>query len=386
MATASAACQPAGTCSLPAVSPVLPATSGAAPPVVTGSAVPVAAQPAVAGTTDHVPTVEGKVKWKPVEVITTLALAGGFQTKQQTVESRSFEFNGAQKYFVHVTKRSEWLIKMGGGTLKRAGDILDTLKTLASTHRKSTVVDEATGTDAKDEADPMDQLDDVFATPEPKRAKKTRSPIGPKESPRSSAASRKGVGVRDTVLEVEVSKRSHSAWPFSKEKVKVAVVMTNPQGKGRLWIEASALPWLVAYVADEVGTGGVTLTPAVAGMTANCDTPYLSIRLEPDLGDMGTYKAVFVDGPLKNQTPMFSVIQNMTQTKWDACQATGARWQSPGGPFAYADPTDIARATSHFLELTCARMLLTSLLHDSLVADPIAEAVRVVEASKNEMV
>ena len=141
-----------------------------------------------------------------------------------------------------------------------------------------------------------------------------------------------------------------------------------------MWIDAASVPWLIAYLADEVNTGGVAVEPAVAGTSPapNCATPGLAIHMKPQEGAMDTYEARFVEGPLKD-TSMISNISTFTQAKWDKCQATAARWQCPGPLLADAQPDDVARAVAHFLELACARMLLGHLGHGaSDVDDPIA--------------
>jgi hypothetical protein len=152
-------------------------------------------------------------------------------------------------------------------------------------------------------------------------------------------------------------------------------MLTNPKGKGKLWIETTYLPWLLTYIADEVSTGSVKLQEsAVAGgdscssqLRANCDMPWVNIRLKPQDGCMNQYVAVFVDGPLKDKT-YTSSVDKFSQKKWDACNfAEGPTWDD-------ASPEDVHRATAHFLEVGCARQLLQALGQASDVADPIYEA------------
>ena len=98
---------------------------------------------------------------------------------------------------------------------------------------------------------------------------------------------------------------------------------------------------------------------------------------------MGLYQAVFVGGPLKENPPVVTRIKNFNPAKWEECKATGQHWACPGGgPLAEAGEADIARATAHYLEMVCARMLLEKIGHDSVVPDPIAEAVRVVSTGE----
>ena len=74
----------------------------------------------------------------------------------------------------------------------------------------------------------------------------------------------------------------------------------------------------MAYLADEIATGGVAIAPTVVGETvaagqsavadrsssdvpkANCpDVPGLCIRLKLAAGNLDEYEALFVDGPLE---------------------------------------------------------------------------------------
>ena len=352
-----------------------PAVAGAAPPAVAGGLAVVTNASVQQSTTADEPVCKGPVKWKPVEVITQLAMTGGFQTKQLSVESRRFDVDDMSTDFVYVNKKTEWLAKMAGGSLKRAADILDTLKAACvptASEPVSAVADTAAEAGSGEiEVDPMGALDAVTPeTPETPPAKRQKKGPTPKKT------------LREHVVLVDVHARSPTAWPWSKERRIVKVLLTNIHGKGKLWISRGDLPWLIAYVADEVGTGGVRVKLAVAGLTANCNTPYLSIRLTPELGDMGLYTAVFVGGPLKENPPVQTRIKNFNQAKWEECKATGQHWSCPGGPLADAGEADVARATAHYLELVCARMLLEKLGHGSVVPDPIAEAVRVVSTGE----
>ena len=116
-----------------------------------------------------------------------------------------------------------------------------------------------------------------------------------------------------------------------------------------MWMLHRDIPWLVAYLADEVGTGGVALAPAgetaaanqsavaggssSAGPKANCpDVPGLCIRLKPAAGNLDEYEARFVDGPLKDFM-LTSKVSTMSQEKWDLLQATAASWQCPEADF-----------------------------------------------------
>ena len=83
-----------------------PAVAGAAPPAVAGGLAVVTNASVQQSTTADEPVCKGPVKWKPVEVITQLAVTGGFQTKQLSVESRRFEVDDMSMDFVYVNKKT----------------------------------------------------------------------------------------------------------------------------------------------------------------------------------------------------------------------------------------------------------------------------------------
>ena len=80
-----------------------------------------------------------------------------------------------------------------------------------------------------------------------------------------------------------------------------------------MWIDAGSVPWLLSYLADEVATGGVPTQSAVADTPPepNCATPGLAINMRPVAGNMGTFMAMFVEGPLKGMS-MISRVSTFT--------------------------------------------------------------------------
>lgn len=136
---------------------------------------------------------------------------------------------------------------------------------------------------------------------------------------------------------------SRSAAPNNADTKLIGVNIIGVHGKGSLWLLHSDIPWLVAYLADEVATGGVAIAAAgqsaVAdgtssdGPRANCaDVPGLCIRLKPAAGNLDEYEALFVDGPLQGFR-LTSKVSSMSQGKWDRLQATAESWQCPGPDF-----------------------------------------------------
>ena len=150
---------------------------------------------------------------------------------------------------------------------------------------------------------------------------------------------------------VEVPLVSRSAAPNGTATKSIGVNVVGKHGHGALWLLHSDIPWLVAYLADEIATGGVATAPTVAGETAaagqsavadgpssagpmaNCsDVPGLCIRLKPAAGNLDEYEALFVDGPLEG-LKLTSKVSTMSQEKWDRLQTTAESWQCPGPDF-----------------------------------------------------
>ena len=312
-----------------------------------------------------------KAKWKPIAAINTLSFKGGYMAKSKAVETSYFKVEGENVRFVHVSKKSAWLVSMAGGPLKRAGSVLDELRSLYHKHStpdESTVVDASAVADgAGSAADPMNQCDAIAdnavavvdaATPRGKRRRKSDKPTPPKRP-----------SCRGVAMPVTMPRHSPSTHPKNTETVQVFVALTGTKGRGKLWIAERSVYWLVPYLADEVNTGSVALnddyTPAVAGQpavaghspVANCTVPGLCIRLKPQRGNMDEYEALFVQGPLTG-TKLVSKVSTMTQVKWDMCQATASHWKCPGPHLDGAQRNDVVRAVCHLLELAMAKKLL----------------------------
>ena len=261
---------------------------------------------------------------------------GGYMAKAESVETQEFILNGESHLFVYVTKKLDWLCKMAGGPLKRAGKILDEIRDEYYAH----AVEDADGKSAvaDADADPMDQCDSPEgATPSP-TAKCHRSDRGLKR-----ATGSKRQGKRGTARTVEVPLVSRSAAPKDTATKIIGVNIVGNNGKGKMYLLHSDIPWLVAYLADEIATGGVDTAPAdqsavadgssLAGLRANYpDVPGLCIRLKPVAGNLDEYEALFVDGPLQGFR-LTSKVSTMSQEKWDRLQATAESWQCPAPDF-----------------------------------------------------
>ena len=62
------------------------------------------------------------------EGISTLSFKGGYLVKPMVVETCDFKHDNKNVRFVYIAKKIDWMKKMAGGSLKRAGKIFDTLR------------------------------------------------------------------------------------------------------------------------------------------------------------------------------------------------------------------------------------------------------------------
>ena len=262
---------------------------------------------------------------------------GRYMAKAESVETQEFNLNGELHLFVYVTKKLGWLCKMAGGPFKRAGKILEEIRDEYYAH----AVENADGKSAVADADedPMDQCD----SPErPERATPTPT-ANNSHRDLKRAIGRKRQLKRGTARTVKVPLASRSAAPKDTATKIIGVNIVGLNGKGKMWLLHSDIPWLVAYLADEIATGGVDTTPAdqsavadgssLAGLRANYpDVPGLCIRLKPVAGNLDEYEALFVDGPPQGSR-LTSKVSTMTQDKWDRLHATAESWQCTAPDF-----------------------------------------------------
>ena len=345
-----------------------------------------------AGDSAACPQDTNKCKWHAIEAVNTLSFKGGYLTKPESVISKGFWVTGTYIRFVYISKKTDWMARMAGGSLKRSGKVLDELRDkypltdrVLEAEDPNTSIDGAAG-DPNAADDPMMQLDagldDISqaqtptVTPKKKRGRKNAAT--PSATPQKNA--------RGKVVTVTMPTHSPSAHPTKTDTTKVQIVITGQTGKGQLWIAEHNVYWLIPYLADEVAAGCVAFDAAVAGSlgapgqsavvgpspsVANCTLPCLCIRLKPHQGNMDEYEALFVGGPLKGKM-LTSKVSTMTQSKWDQCRATAMRWQCPGPRLDAAEPSDVARAVAHFLELAMAKMWMHHTGQDTnAVEDPI---------------
>ena len=324
-----------------------------------------------------------KRKWKAIQEISSLQFQGGYTTKAEAAKTKlATGPDGDPVTLVHVAKREDWLARMAGGPLKRAGKVLDTLreKYFAITDANPSALADV------DSSDPMQQLD------EPADDENLQTPKRPRES-KASKRRANARCLRGRVLSLEMPARSKSAAPDDTSTVEATFAIFSPTGPGDVWISSKNIPWLLGYLADEVNTGGVALSTAPAGESqsapadesqsapadesqstfvdessesqspsrgswAKCNVPGLCIRLKPDAGNVDEYEAIFVDGPLKGQQ-LRSKVSTMNQDKWDKLQACAEDWQCPGPDIsaAHVQRHHKVSAVVQLLQMTMAEKL-----------------------------
>jgi hypothetical protein len=109
-----------------------------------------------------------------------LSFSGGYQTKSLPVETHEFLGPNGSCTCVAVSKKTDWIQRMAGGDVNRAGAIMDVLKNqwkraLASGAAETTEDSPPTVDDDEHSVDPMDQCTDIVAvTPDPKRQRNSR--------------------------------------------------------------------------------------------------------------------------------------------------------------------------------------------------------------------
>ena len=272
-------------------------------------------------------------KWRPVSISSQVAVTGGWSTKSHTLECKTIHTADGATTFVKVRKDTEWLMKLAVGSTAHSG-ALERVKVFeelraALAKNGSAVAEDVVAEPAPaavDADDPMAALDDVDAMADqcqkPKRKRAYTS-----------------VRAKDKVSKIEMPALERTKFPECEQKRTVQVYAA---GTTAMWISSEDVEWLVQWVADEYGTGGVAMIDEEADeLEPNCEAPGVHIRWNFDDG----YDAIGVDGPWKgNRTK--SIVSKMTQEKWDVVDAI----HHYAVTFAGASRDDLKRATWHHLE------------------------------------
>ncbi len=277
------------------------------------------------------PTPLGACKWSSVDLKTQMTFQGGYQKKSHPLDLQAIHTTKGTEHFVAVRKTEIWLLAACRGPSYRRGDlsrskIIEILKTKAEHLEKF----------GDNDDDPMAHIvcDDADGPPPEKKKKKT-SPLKRRE---------------DQVLRVEVDLVPKAADPTSTAKKSVRVLLCGRQKL--VHVHSEDLPWLVAYIADEVNFGGVVSDVSdVASAVAEANTTVPGLRVEWDFQQL-TWTGSFVSGPLQGRS-VSCAPTNMTDTKWNQLMAA----ERVTGTWDAAALHDVDEGARLYLEMHCENLL-----------------------------
>ena len=278
----------------------------------------------------------GAKQWQPVSLRPALVFTGGYQNKEYSIATETVNTGTGEQQFVHVKKSDPWLLHACRGSGYRRGDlkrskILDTLLEKALMKMEESAV-------AEQLDDPMMQVecDALDARPTKKN----------KSSP--SKKRQKG----EQVVSVEADLVPKAADPLNTDIKQVRLLVDHIQnGIYKLFIHADDLPWLVAYIADEVGFGGVIQEPEEASAVARPNSSVPDLRVEWDFR-ANVWKGEFLAGPLESRCWTCGP-ENFTTQKWNRVVQAG----KAQGSLQEATGEQVEQACLKFLELHCQKEL-----------------------------
>ena len=277
----------------------------------------------------------GAKSWQPIRLLPALAFTGGYQNQTYTIATECINTATGEQQFVHVKKSDNWLLHACRGSGYRRGDlkrskILDTLLEKALMKMEESAV-------AEQLDDPMMQVecDALDARPTKKN----------KSSP--SKKRQKG----EQVVSVEADLVPKAADPLNADIKQVRLLVTMKRDGPRVSIHADDLPWLVAYIADEVGFGGVIQEPEEASAVARPNSSVPDLRVEWDFR-ANVWKGEFLAGPLESRCWTCGP-ENFTTQKWNRVVQAG----KAQGSLQEATGEQVEQACLKFLELHCQKEL-----------------------------
>ena len=270
-------------------------------------------------------------RWKPVTATRQVNLCGGFATTASVVGSVQLEdSDGVQQDYIHVSAQAPWLLKMckvdgKPGDLHRSTLIKELLAALIARSRGDEVVVDA---------DPM-------ASVELETGNEILSTGG-----RSYKKRRK-----NDVIDVTMRLRPKSASPKSDETYTFHALAGFSHKS--CYVDARDIPWLVAYITDEVRFGGVVVSDDAApdpnATVVASGVP--GLRIEWCFSDRA-YVGEFVSGPLHSQKYK-SAPRNITREKWERLQSAG----SAQGDYCDATADAMSHAAVAHLKAHCQAAL-----------------------------
>ena len=294
-------------------------------------------------------------QWRPVALAESFTLSGGYMRPKRTAALQSKSVSRIQNGRVHsstyikVNKNDDWLLKSVGGERAQVGALRRTTAIAELREKLTAVVDpDAAVAEPEDEmGDPMAALDDVEETNPVAKSKSRYSRKRPRE--------------QEVVLTMPLYCPKARPGDTQTKDVHVMASSTN-----QLWVLKDDIPWLLMYLAEEHGCGGVAVDPednAVA--EANCPTVE-GLNVEWNFALNDGYRAHFVEGPLAEAQPVTCKLDQLTVEKWDSMNAI----HHYGKSFHNANNVELKRAAYDYIVSHCAK--LSEAAHRSCGANAVA--------------
>ena len=237
------------------------------------------------------PSPEAK-QWRPVSLSPALVLSGGYQNRKYNIATETVNTATGEQQFVHVKKSDNWLLHACRGSgykredLKRS-KILDILTEKAVMAMEGSAV-------AEQLDDPMMQVECEALDARPTKKKK------------SSPSKQRQKGKQVVSVEADLVPRLRFLHGGANIK-QVRLLVTMKRDGPKVSIHADDLPWLVAYIADEVGFGGVVQEPEEDSAVAEPNSSVPGLRVECDFQAHGPWCARLA-GPLVCQACRFRAV------------------------------------------------------------------------------
>ena len=279
--------------------------------------------------------------WKPVELEEHLTFKGGLADSVYPVKSRICKCaNHGDVHFVHIAKGQEWIMQAVLGKSERASlkrsTLIQTLKDkLQATVRDTPIAGVAAAADAAVAADavddPMAFLDDIAEV----------TPTKPRKRAYTSMR-----GNNNATLVTMPAKEPNK----HPRRTETRDVLLMPLSTNALWIRKDDVPWMIEYLADEVGPSGSQGVPLIDDQDEdepNCKAA--GVYMEWDFDD--TVTAKWVSGPSAGKV-VRSLISAFTAEKWAAMDAI----HNYGVPYDNANREQLKQAVWDFVENHCVQL------------------------------
>ena len=255
-----------------------------------------------------------KGHWRPVSIETGIVrIKGGYNTRGEAAHSMEYKIHGTTHLFVELDKNAEWFLKGVGGPKVQKGDlkpvgVLDLVRDIldrklgqepnaeAAVAGGQLSAVAAAQSEADEDIDPMDELDDlVQAVPTARKKPRTT------KQPERAMVEKLVVPTRPRCVGCSDDDKT-VVWVYKKP-------LSEKRGNAHLFLRGDCIDWLLSYAADELSCQGVEpaspRTPVNAQRSGNC-LAVADLHLQWDF-DAKAWEASFVAGALVGTTKAMSV-------------------------------------------------------------------------------